>query len=91
MDFAALGLDFHAIRNSNEERVINLIPMVLEEFASFTASRTDIEDIYALTLNKLPARYRQAVSLVINEPVSDALIRDRMREAVRTVMTRPNY
>ncbi|BAH74794.1 MULTISPECIES: late competence development ComFB family protein [Solidesulfovibrio] len=91
MDFAALGLDFHSIRNGNEERVINFIPMVLEEFPEFVATRTDIEDLYALTLNKLPARYRQAVSLVINEPVSDALIRDRMREAVRTIMARPNY
>jgi hypothetical protein len=90
MDFVALGLDFHSIRNGNEERVINLMPMVFEEFPDYNPCRTDIEDIYALTLNKLPARYRQAVSLVIREPVSDAMIRDRMREAVRIVMARPN-
>ncbi|MFP5258053.1 MAG: late competence development ComFB family protein, partial [Acidobacteriota bacterium] len=83
MDFAALGLDFFSIRNKNEARVIDLIPEVLAEFPEFNPSRTDIEDIYALTLNKLPARYVQAVSLVIQEPVSDAMIRDRLREAVR--------
>ena len=90
MDFAALGLDFFSIRNKNEARVIDLIPEVLAEFPEFNPSRTDIEDIYALTLNKLPARYVQAVSLVIQEPVSDAMIRDRLREATRTVRARPN-
>ena len=90
MDFAALGLDFHSIRNRNEARVIDLIPGVLAEFPNLCPSRTDIEDIYALTLNKLPARYVQAVSLVIAEPVSDEMIRDMLRDAVRTVRARPN-
>ncbi|MHC1788080.1 late competence development ComFB family protein [Solidesulfovibrio sp.] len=90
MDFATLGLDFHSIRNRNEERVISLIPAVLAEFHHYAPSRTDIEDIYALTLNKLPARYAQAVSLVIREPVSDDMIRDTLRDAVCTVRDRPN-
>jgi len=90
MDFAALGLDFHSIRNRNEARVIDLIPGVLAEFPSLCPSRTDIEDIYALTLNKLPARYVQAVSLVIAEPVNDEMIREMLRDAVRTVRARPN-
>ena len=90
MDFAALGLDFHSIRNGNEERVINLIPMVLEEFPEFVATRTDIEDVYALTLNMLPARYVQAVTLIMDEPVTDETVRLMLREAVRTVRARPN-
>ena len=90
MDYAALGLDFHSIRNRNETRVINLLPEVLAEFPNVCPTRTDIEDIYALTLNKLPARYVQAVSLVIKEPVSDEMIREMLRDAVRTVRARPN-
>ncbi len=90
MDYAALGLDFHAIRNRNEERVINLMPEVLAEFPDFDFCRTDIEDIYALTLNMLPARYAQAVSLVIDEPVTDETVRLMLREAIRTVRSRPN-
>ncbi|WP_300158869.1 late competence development ComFB family protein [Solidesulfovibrio sp.] len=90
MDYAALGLDFHAIRNRNEERVINLMPGVLAEFPDFRYTRTDIEDIYALTLNMLPARYVQSVSLVIDEPVTDDTVRLMLREAVRTVRARPN-
>ncbi|OLN24704.1 hypothetical protein DVDV_3995 [Desulfovibrio sp. DV] len=90
MDFAALGLDFHSIRNRNEERVIRLLPEVLAEFRRYSPSRTDIEDIYALTLNRLPARYAQAVSLVIEEPVSDAMVRETLRDAICTVRARPN-
>ena len=90
MDYVALGLDFHSIRNRNEERVINLIPEVLAEFPDYRYNRTDIEDIYALTLNMLPARYVQAVTLVMDEPVSDETARLMLREAVRTVRARPN-
>ena len=90
MDFGALGLDFHSIRNRNEERVLRLLPVVLAEFHQYCPSPTDIEDIYALTLNKLPARYAQAVSLVIQEPVGDEMIRETLRDAICTVRTRPN-
>lgn len=90
MDYVALGLDFHSIRNKNEDRVINLIPEVLTEFPDFRFTRTDIEDIYALTLNMLPARYVQAVTLVIDEPITDETVRLMLREAVRTVRARPN-
>lgn len=90
MDYAALGLDFHSIRNRNESRVIDLIPEVLAECPDFRFTRTDIEDIYALTLNMLPARYVQAVSLVIDEPVTNEIVRLMIREAIRTVRARPN-
>ena len=90
MDFASMGLDFHSIRNRNEERVVSLLPGVLAEFRHYRPSQTDVEDIYALTLNKLPARYAQAVSLVIREPVSDEMIRETLRDAICIVRSRPN-
>ncbi|MFU2210948.1 late competence development ComFB family protein [Solidesulfovibrio sp. C21] len=90
MDYVALGIDFHSIRNKNEERVIDLLPEVLAEFPDCRPTRTNIEDIYALALNLLPARYTQSVTLVINEPVTDNAIRLRLREAIRTVRARPN-
>ena len=90
LDYIALGIDFHSIRNRNEERVITLLPEVLAGFPDCCPTRTNIEDIYALTLNLLPARYAQAVSLVIDEPVTDETIRLVLREAIRTVRDRPN-
>ena len=90
MDFISLGIDFHSIRNKNEPRVIELMGDGLAEFPDVAPQRTDIEDIYALTLNMLPARYIQPVSLVIDEPVTDEMIRLMLREAVHTVRYRPN-
>ncbi len=90
VDYIYLGVDFHAIRNKNEARVIDLMADVLPEFPDFHPNRTDVEDIYALTLNNLPARYVQPVSLVMDEPVTDEIIKMMLREAIRTVRTRPN-
>jgi hypothetical protein len=90
MDYIALGVDFHAIRNRNEDRVIELLDEVLEEFPDFCPRREDIEDVYALALNMLPARYTQQVYLIMEEPVTDEMIRLMLREAVRTVMARPH-
>ena len=42
MDYAALGLDFHSIRNRNETRVINLLPGVLAEFPGKEIGRMEI-------------------------------------------------
>jgi hypothetical protein len=90
MDYIDLGLDFHSIRNRNEDRVINLMPTLMAEFPDFTPTRTDVEDIYALALNTLPARYVQSVTLVIDEPVTDEMIQHAVRSAICIVRMRPN-
>lgn len=90
MDVSRLGIDFLAIRNRNEERVLSQLGEVLETFPDFFPTHGDIEDIYALALNMLPARYAQAISLVMEEPVTDEMIRLMLREAVRTVQCRPH-
>jgi len=90
MDRIPFGIDFHSIRNRNESRVIEILGGVLDEFPGFVPTRGDVEDIYALALNMLPARYAQAVSLVMEEPVTDEMIRLMVREAVRTVQHRPH-
>lgn len=90
MDVLSLGIDFPSIRNRNETRVLGLLGDILGEFPEFFPTRGDIEDVYALALNMLPARYAQAVSLVMEEPVTDEMIRLMLREAVRTVQGRPH-
>lgn len=85
------NLPLYKIRNRNELRVINLLEGILQEFPDYTPETLDIEDIYALTLNKLPAHYIQVGSIVLHDPVDDTTIRDALREAVRSVRQRPNY
>ena len=86
-----LEVNFKNIRNRNEQKVIELLPEVLSEFVDYNPDRMDIEDIYALTLNNLPARYKQRGTVVLFEPIKDETIQEEIRNSVRAVMNNPNY
>ncbi|MGK5090851.1 late competence development ComFB family protein [Deltaproteobacteria bacterium TL4] len=77
------------IINRNEERVGRLMPRVLDEFPGRNFSDIDIEDIYALTLNRLTPRYVQFGSLIEHEDLTDERIQDQIRNAIRIVTTHP--
>ena len=79
------------IRNRNELRVIKHLSDILDEFPDYTPDTLDIQDIYALTLNKLPAHYVQEGSIVLHDPIDDTTVRDRIREAIQKVRKHPNY
>lgn len=79
------------IRNRNETRVADLIINVLTEFPDYTPEILDIQDIYALTLNKLKPRYTQECSLVLNEPVKDDMIKSKLRQAIRRIIKYPSH
>jgi hypothetical protein len=87
--FEVNGVPLEGIRNRNEERVAKLMPAVLAEYLDYKPSYLDIQDIYALTLNNLPARYKQSGSIVIHESVSDAEILRELRVAINRVEKAP--
>jgi hypothetical protein len=64
---------------------------ILPEFDGYKPNKLDLEDIYALSLNTLPARYIQRGSIVLREPVREEVIEEVVRDAVLTVQNRPNY
>ncbi|MFQ5651816.1 MAG: late competence development ComFB family protein [bacterium] len=80
-----------SIKNRNERRVKELIPEVLQEFPGYDPEFLDLQDIYALTLNKLKPRYRQKVSLVLHEPITDEIIVQKIKQAIRRVKKYPNH
>lgn len=84
-------ISLYKIRNRNELRVIKLIPEILKRYKKFKPDIIDIQDIYALTLNNLPARYAQDGVIVLKEKVNNAEIQDAIREAIKIVRERPNY
>lgn len=85
------GHSLFAIRNRNEIRVIALMERVLQEYPDFNPEPLDLEDIFALALNKLPSRYVQHGSIVLGEPVRDADVADAVRYAVSVVRENPSY
>ena len=54
------GYDLSEIKNINEELVIELLNNILSDDKSICRCQLCIEDIYALSLNKLPALYVQS-------------------------------
>ena len=84
-------VSLYKIRNRNEVRVIELMPQVLEEFLETEPDPLDIEDIYALVLNKLPPRYAQTGSIVLREEVTNEVIIDAIKDAAMTVISHPNH
>lgn len=83
------GVDLSAIRNRNERRVRERMEMLLSEYTDFEADVLAIQDIYALALNLLPARYTQQFSIVLKEPVDDAAVENAVRAAIEKVRTNP--
>ena len=90
-DYRVFDISFLNIRNRNETRILDLLPEVLEEFPNCNPEFLDLQDIYALTLNKLPPRYAQECSMVISEKVSDDTIKSKLRQAIRRVNRVPNH
>lgn len=89
--YSVRGVNLFGIRNKNEIRVVAQIDRILQEYHDFTPEPLDLEDIYALALNKLPARYVQRGSIVLGEPVRDADVADAVRYAVSVVRENPSY
>jgi len=83
------GVPLGSIRNRNEERVAKLMPKALAEYLDYKPTYLDIQDIYALTLNNLPPRYKQSGSIIIREPVSEEEIMRELRQAINKVEMAP--
>lgn len=85
------GISLYKIRNHNETRVVSLLPEVFKEYSDYQPDSLNIEDIYALSLNKLPARYVQAGTIILRHKreTSDEDIKQAIRESIETVMKHP--
>ena len=84
------GVDLSAITNRNERRVAEQIPLIIDEYyKDYIFEDLDIQDIFALTLNLIPAAYAQAGSIVLSDRISDYEIRSQIRNAVERVLDNP--
>ena len=79
------------IINKNEKRVTVAMELLLGEMEDWSPETLDIQDIYALALNRLPPRYVQDGTIVFNEPVKNEEIDRVVEEAIGIVKDSPNY
>ncbi len=90
-DYMIGNVSVKSIRNKNEKRVRAMIPDILRDYPNYHPQDLDIQDIYALALNKLPARYVQKGTISLKEPVTDDQIDQAIRDAIDQVMTNPSH
>ena len=84
------GFDLNKIRNRNERRVARFMIEILSEYyEDYIFEQLDVEDIYALTLNLLPARYVQKGTIILQDRLSDFEIKSKVREATERVLQNP--
>ena len=81
--------DFSAVHNRNESRVLKELKKLYAELPPAARGPKAIQDVYALALNSLPARYTQPGSIVLREPVRTEHIQAAIREAAGTASVHP--
>lgn len=82
-------IDFSEIRNRNEARVLKIMKKVMDAPPYYQPDVKDLYDIFALSLNALPARYAQQGTIVLRDPVRDKDIEDAVRKAFAIVVENP--
>ncbi|NIP71643.1 MAG: late competence development ComFB family protein [Gammaproteobacteria bacterium] len=80
------------IRNRQEKRVIASMHEQAPSVEGFCGCRLCVEDVYAISLNSLPAHYVQAGSMVLQKtPPSEEDVRRAVADAFDKVRVRPNH
>jgi len=84
-------VDLSKIYNKNEKRVVLAMEKILGKMEDWEPEPLDIQDIYALSLNRLQPRYVQEGTIVFNEPIRIADVESVVQDAINQVKDSPNY
>ncbi len=83
------GVDVFMVRNRNESRVTECMREVLDTMKDKYFSEKALRDIYAYSLNQIPARYTQSGTIVLRDPVRKDAVRKIVRKAFDVVTNNP--
>jgi hypothetical protein len=83
------SVDMSSLRNRNETRVAECMREILNTMKDEFFSDKALQDIYAYSLNQLPARYAQTGTIILNDPVRKAAIRKVVQDAFAFVTENP--
>ena len=84
----ANSVSFDTLQNRNERRVVDTLNQYISDEGLELTSK-DIQDAYALTLNKLPAHYAHRGTIVLRAKVEREDIEQAVRESVSQVLSQP--
>ncbi len=83
------GVDMSELRNRNEVRVAECMREELATMIDSAFSEKDLQDVYAYSLNQLPARYAQRGTIVLRDPVNKDDVRTVVSEAFEHILRNP--
>lgn len=83
------GTDVSDIRNKNEIRIIAAMQQALKDMGSPNLSPKTLRDAYALSLNLLPARYKQKGTIILREPIKEDHLQEAVTKALKQVLEHP--
>ena len=90
--YAVNNVSLENIRNRHELLVIRIMQEILDDVDDFCGCSICLEDVYALTLNKVPPHYVQTGSIILRPQAPSDLELDLfVRESVETVRHHPNH
>jgi hypothetical protein len=83
------GVNLINIRNRNEKRVADCMRGELAVMIDAHFSDQDLRDVFAYSLNQLPARYTNPGTIVLGDTVRKSEITAIVREAFEVVLKNP--
>ncbi|MDH5560406.1 MAG: late competence development ComFB family protein [Deltaproteobacteria bacterium] len=90
-DYNISGINLSEIRNYYEVHVIKQMKKLLPEFPDFDQCQLCIEDVYALSLSRIPSVYAQNGSIILHKELTDEDVADIVKYAIYQVIGRPRH
>ncbi len=92
-DRTILGHYLENVYNINEGAVVEAVERILDGDDSICKCKMCLEDIFALSLNKLPARYVQSYYSThdVSELMDQKLVEKTVKAAVKQVAKSPHH
>lgn len=86
------GFDMAKVRNRNERRVVEAMRKAVEKTKGFCGCQLCLEDVYALSMNKVPSHYVQAGAIILGAKTPpDKGLEKIVLTAVKAVKKTPNH
>jgi len=90
-DYTVNQISLARVRNLYELVVIRMMQKLIPEFPEFDNCPICIEDVYALSLSRIPATYIRCDSVLDCKDTEEENIREIVRYAIFHVMSQPKH
>ncbi len=85
------GVSLSNIRNRYEIKVIDKMKQILPQYPDFDGCSLCIEDVYSLSLSRMPAVYTHRGSVILHRTLTEKDIEEVVHYAIMKVMMQPKH